>query len=106
MLRVMHKLPEQQPDLSILSHAQNHEMIRMLFPLIAEVRRLSAREAQLEAQLSKKSHNSSKLPSRDGLAKKSGFPNVPSGKKPGGQPGRTGKALERAMHVDSVIGHP
>ena len=98
MLRVMHKLPEQLPDLSILSHAQNHEMIRMLFPLSAEVRRLPARVAQLEAQLSKDSHNSSKLPSSDGLAKKRGCPNVPSGKKPAGQPRRTGKALERAMH--------
>lgn len=106
MLRVMHKLPDQLPNLSSLSHAQKDDIIRLLFPLIAEVQRLSARVAQLEAQLSKDSHNSSKPPSSDGLAKKSSSPNVPSGKNPGGQPGRTGKTLERSAQVDTVIDHP
>lgn len=106
MLWAMHKFPEQLPNLSSLSHAQKDEIIRMLFPLIAQVQRLSARVAQLEAQLSKDSHNSSKPPSSDGLAKKSNSPNVPSGKKPGGQFGRTGKTLERVSHVDTVIDHP
>ena len=106
MLRVMHKLPDQLPNLSSLSHAQKDDIIRMLFPLIAEVQRLSARVAELEAQLSKDSHNSSKPPSSDGLAKKASSPNVPSGKKPGGQPGRVGKTLERSAHVDTVIDHP
>ena len=102
----MDKLPDQLPNLSSLSHAQKDEIIRLLFPLIAEVRRLSARVAELEARLSKDSHNSSKPPSSDGLAKKSQSPNGPSGKKPGGQPGRAGKTLERSMHVDTVINHP
>ena len=102
----MDKLPDQLPNLSSFSHAQKDELIRMLFPLIAEVRRLSARVAELEARLSKDSHNSSKPPSSDGLAKKSASPNVPSGKKPGGQAGRAGKTLERFEHVDTVINHP
>lgn len=106
MLRVMDKLPDQLPNLSSLSHAQKDDIIRSLFPLIAEVRRLSARVAELEARLSKDSHNSSKPPSSDGLAKKGNSPNVPSGKNPGGQPGRTGKTLERSAHVDTVIDHP
>jgi transposase len=102
----MDRLPHELPNLSLLSHEQKDEIIRMLFPLIAEVRRLSARVAELEARLSKDSHNSSKPPSSDGLAKKSSSPSVPSGKKPGGQPGRAGKTLERSVHVDTVINHP
>jgi|APDOM4702015118_1054815.scaffolds.fasta_scaffold21937_1 transposase len=102
----MNKLPEELPNLSSLSHEQKDEIIRLLFPLIAEVRRLSARVAELEARLSKDSHNSSKPPSSDGLAKKSQSPNVPSGRKPGAQPGRAGKTLERSVHVDTVINHP
>jgi transposase len=102
----MDELPNELPDLSSFSHEQKDALIRMLFPLIAQVRRLSARVAELEARLSKDSHNSSKPPSSDGLAKKSTSPSVPSGKKPGGQPGRVGKTLERSVRVDTVINHP
>ncbi len=102
----MNELPDQLPNLSSFSHEQKDELIRMLFPLIAEVRRLSARVAELEARLSKDSHNSSKPPSSDGLAKKSSSPSVPSGKKPGGQAGHAGKTLERSARVDTVIDHP
>jgi transposase len=102
----MNKWPDTLPDLSHLSHAQKDQIIRLLFPLIAEVKRLSSRVAELEARLSKDSHNSSKPPSSDGLAKKSASPNVPSGKKPGAQAGRTGKTLERSTHVDQTIHHP
>ena len=49
---------DELPDLTKLSHEQKDDLIRMLFPLIAEVRRLSARVAELEARLSKDSHNS------------------------------------------------
>jgi transposase len=102
----MDKLPTELPDLSSNSHEQKDALIRMLFPLVAEVRRLSAQVAELQARLSKDSHNSSKPPSSDGLAKKSSSPSVPSGKKPGGQAGRTGKTLERSAHVDTIINHP
>jgi len=102
----MDQFANELPDLSSFSHEQKDALIRMLFPLIAQVRRLSARVAELEARLSKDSHNSSKPPSSDGLAKKSSSPNLPSGKKPGGQPGRVGKTLERSVHVDAVINHP
>jgi transposase len=102
----MDKWPETLPDLSRLSHEQKDEIIRWLFPLIAEVKRLSARVAELEARLSKDSHNSSKPPSSDGLAKKSTSPATPSGKKPGAQPGRVGKTLERSTRVDTTVNHP
>ena len=102
----MDKWPSELQDLSRLSHEQKDDIIRLLFPLIAEVRRLSARVAELEARLSKDSHNSSKPPSSDGLAKKSTSANIPSGKKPGAQPGRAGKTLERSTRVDTTINHP
>jgi transposase len=102
----MNQLPDELPNLSRLSHEQKDEIIRMLFPLIAEVRRLSARVAELEARLSKDSHNSSKPPSSDGLAKKSSSPSVPSGNKPGGQAGHAGKTLKRSARVDTTINHP
>ena len=74
----MDKFPDQLPNLSNFSHEQKDELIRMLFPLIAEVRRLTARVAEREERLSKDSHNSSKPPSSDGLAKKSASPHVPA----------------------------
>lgn len=97
---------DELPDLSSLSHEQKDELIRMLFPLIEKVRQLTARVEELEARLSKDSHNSSKPPSSDGLAKKTRSLRVASGKKPGGQAGHAGKTLERARDVDVVIEHP
>ncbi len=97
---------EELPDLSRLSHEQKDELIRMLFPLIEKVRQLTLRVDELEARLSKDSHNSSKPPSSDGLAKKTRSLRVASGDKPGGQAGRAGKTLKRSCHVDVVIDHP
>ena len=99
----MEKCPETLPDLSQLNHEQKDAIIRALFPLIAEVKRLTARVAELEARLSKDSHNSSKPPSSDGLAKKSASPNMPSGKKPGAQPGHVGKTLERSTEFCKLV---
>ena len=59
----MEKWPETLPELSQLNHEQKDAIIRALFPLIAEVKRLTACVAELEARLSKDSHNSSKPPS-------------------------------------------
>ena len=73
ILYPMHELP----DLSTMSSDQKDELIRQLF----------ARLAELEARLSKDSHNSSKPPSTEGLAKKTQSLRQPSGKKPGGKPG-------------------
>src|SRR5438445_4314647 len=88
------------PDLSQLSSAQKDELIHFLF---AEMKKLVARVAELEARLGKDSHNSSKPPSSDGLGKKTVSLRQPSGKKPGGQPGHPGKALERVEAPDRII---
>src|ERR1017187_5121506 len=97
---------DELPDLSRLSHEEKDGLIRMLFPLIEKVRQLTMRVEELEARLSKDSHNSSKPPSSDGLSKKTRSLRVASGAKPGGQFGRVGKALKRTNEVDVVIEHP
>lgn len=94
---------ESLPDLSRFTHAQKDELIRMLFE---NARLLTARVEELEARLSKDSHNSSKPPSSDGLVKKTRSLRVSSGKKPGGQVGREGKTLEQTSAVNAVIDHP
>lgn len=49
---------DELPDLSSLSHEEKDGLIRMLFPLIEKVRQLTVRVEELEARLSKDSHNS------------------------------------------------
>ena len=95
---------ETLPDLSKLSHEQKDELIRLLWPLIEEVRQLKARVAELEARLSKDSHNSHKPPSSDGLQKTRSL-RVASGKPPGGQAGHKGSGLKRVSVPDAVIEH-
>ena len=97
---------QELPDLSRLTHEQKDDLIRMLFPLIEQVRLLTARVEELEARLSKGSPNSSKPPSSDGLTKKTGSLRVSSGAKRGGQAGRIGKTLKRSNQVDVVIEYP
>lgn len=64
------------PDLSTLTHEQKDELIGSL---LGWVEKLRARVAELEARLSKDSHNSSKSPSSDGYAKKTRSFRVASG---------------------------
>ena len=90
-------------ELSLLSHEQKDALIRMLFE---KVRELTARVEELEARLSKDSHNSGKPPSSDGLAKKTRSLRTASGKKAGGQVGHRGKTLERVTHADRIVNHP
>ena len=89
------------PDLTTLTSDQKDDLIRLLFE---QVRILTARVSELEARLSKDSHNSSKPPSSDGL-KKTRSLRRPSGAKPGGQVGHKGTTLKRVQEPDEVIEH-
>jgi hypothetical protein len=70
-----------------------------------QVRTLLAEVQQLQGQQAKDSHNSSKPPSSDGLARKTKSLRTPSGKKPGGQPGHRGDHVTLAETPDQVEGH-
>jgi transposase len=70
--------------------------------------RLSARVQELEARLSKDSHNSSKPPSSDGFHKPTPKPcnlRQKTGKRPGAQPGHPGHTLKLADKADHTQVH-
>src|SRR5258706_15483200 len=58
-----------------------------------QIAALLERVHELEARLAKDSHNSSKPPASDGLARKTRSLRRKSGKKPGGQLGHRGETL-------------
>jgi transposase len=66
---------------------------------------LTARVQQLENQLATRSHNSSKPPSSDGLAKKTKSRREKSGKKSGGQPGHPGQTLLMVADPHHTVCH-
>jgi transposase len=68
---------------------------------------LTARVKQLEDRLGKDSHNSSKPPSSDGLARKPKPTSLrgKSGRRSGGQPGHPGRTLEFAEKPDDTVIH-
>ena len=66
---------------------------------------LVVRVQDLEARLAKDSHNSSKPPSSDGLARKTKSLRRRSGKKPGGQIGHRGETLRLVAAPDEVVEH-
>src|SRR5690242_15500117 len=74
---------------------------------LAQNAALQVRVQELEARLAKDSHNSSKPPSSDGLArtKKTTSLRRRSGKKPGGQLGHRGETLHLVGRPDEVVHH-
>jgi transposase len=70
-----------------------------------QIAALVARVQELEARLAKDSHNSSKPPSSDGLARKTRSLRKRSGKKPGGQLGHRGQTLRLVGTPDAVVEH-
>lgn len=93
MLVMATKLP--CPDLSGLTHEEKDILIVTLL----------ARLEVLESKVNKKSHNSSKPPSSDGLAKKTRSLRESSGKPPGGQAGHKGTTLKQAAQPTQTIEH-
>jgi transposase len=70
-------------------------------PLLA----LTTRVTALEAQRAKDSHNGSKPPASDGLARKTRSLRQRSSKQPGGQPGHPGTTLTWTPHLDVIVTH-
>src|SRR5260370_20487131 len=70
-----------------------------------QIAALLERVHELEAQLAKDSHNSSKPPASDGLARKTRSLRRKSGKKPGGQLGHRGETLRLVAVPDAVVEH-
>ena len=95
MMRAMAK-KRLQPDLSGLSHGEKDILILTLL----------ARLDALESKVNKDSHNSSKPPSSDGLAKKTRSLRESSGKSVGGQVGHKGNTLKRVAEPTETVLHP
>src|SRR5438270_6279216 len=66
--------------------AENAQLRKLLEQVLTRL-------AEVEGRLAKDSHNSSKPPSSDGLARKTRSQRQASGKKSGGQPGHPGRTL-------------
>jgi len=70
-----------------------------------QITTLIERVRDLEGRLAKDSHNSSKPPASDGLARKTRSLRTRSGKKPGGQIGHRGETLRLVAMPDAVVEH-
>src|SRR5262252_8692975 len=83
--------------------AENGSLRTETASLREQVQALVARVQELEGRLAKDSHNSSKPPSTDGLARKPKSLRAKSGKKSGGQPGHRGSHLHLVAQPDAVV---
>jgi transposase len=81
------------------------EQVREVPLLREQIVWLRTQVQDLHARLAKDSHNSSKPPSSDGLARKTKSLRRRSGKKPGGQIGHRGDTLRLVTTPDTVVHH-
>ena len=102
------------PSAATLEHLSKAELIELieLIELVVlyanALAALTQRVAHLEGILAKNSRNSSKPPSSDQPTRKPApAPTLDDGvqRKPGGQPGHKGHALERVANLDEVVEH-
>lgn len=80
-------------------------MIALVETLFLQIEQLTARVKELEGQLAKDSHNSSRPPSSDGLKAKPKSLRRPSGKKPGGQTSHQGHTLQMVETPKRIVTH-
>src|SRR5258706_9982482 len=85
--------------------AENRQLRQALDVALAQNALLEERVHELEARLAKDSHNSSKPPASDGLARKTKSLRKRTGKKPGGQIGHRGDTLRLVAVPDVVVEH-
>jgi len=80
----------------------------IIVALVQQNNGLTQEIEELKAKLNKNSHNSSKPPSSDGLAKPPRTQSLrePSSRNPGAQPGHPGKHLALVDNPNEVIHHP
>jgi transposase len=86
-------------------HEENAVLRAEVAELREQVRTLLAEVEALKGRLSKDSHNSSKPPSSDGLARKTKSLRRTSGKKAGGQPGHPGQRVSLIATPDRIETH-
>ncbi len=80
-------------------------VVALVEQLQAQLLALTARVTALEAQRAQDSHNSSKPPASDGLARKTRSLRQPGGNQPGGQPGHPGTTLTWTAAPDVIVTH-
>jgi transposase len=94
----------------VAENAILRQRVAELEAAVAELREMNAvlvaRVKELEDQLGKNSHNSSKPPSSDGFWKKTKSLRQKSDKATGGQKGHKGNRLEMVTEPDEVVVHP
>jgi transposase len=96
------------PEAATLMRMSKLEMVELLYLFEQTLKSFVQRVHHLEGMLAKNSRNSSKPPSSDGLARKpKPAPTLDDAvkRKPGGQPGHEGHALERVANPDEVLRH-
>lgn len=101
---------QELPDLSLLSHSQKDDLIRLLWSIIQDqakqIAALQLQVEQIQSKLNKNSRNSSKPPSSDGLNKPAPKSLRVAGKNTtGGQKGHLGRTLSQAIEPDKIVVH-
>jgi transposase len=88
-----------------LLQAQVQSQQELIDQQAQQITLLSAQVQELQARLSKDSHNSHLPPSSDRFGRQPRSLRKKSGKKPGGQPGHPGQMLRMVEQPDTVITH-
>jgi transposase len=88
-----------------LLEQDNAELRAQLAEAYQQIMQLTERLRQVEGQVAKDSHNSSKPPSSDGLKRRPWRPRERSEKQAGGQLGHPGRTLMQVAHPDEVVQH-